>query len=99
MKLKVSSVTHAKSIYLLMHVHGCTEGKKNAGDHRARVSHKHSKVLHIHGHVTLPIPALTESKAEGGPVDNEAPLLYVNTQLCISQTDTVTRTNIHTLFP
>ena len=85
MKLKICRVIHAERVYLLVHVHGGTEGKKNAGDHRAGVPHKHSEVLYIHGHVTLPIPALTESKAEGGPVDDEAPLLYVNTQLCSSQ--------------
>ena len=33
MKLEVLSMSHGDMTYLLMHVHGCAEGKKNACDH------------------------------------------------------------------
>jgi len=67
---------------LLMHVHGAAEGKQYAGDHRARVPHKHGQVLYIHGHVTLTITPLAKGKTEGGPVDNQPLLLYVYAKLC-----------------
>lgn len=78
MKKTLFGLGNTERAYLLMHVHGGTEGKKDAGDHRARVPHKHGEILHVHGHVTLSVTPLTESKAEGGPVDNKAPLFYVN---------------------
>ena len=67
---------------LLVHVHGAGEGEQDAGDHRAGVPHKHGQVLHVHGHVTLTITSLAEGKSEGGPVDNQSLLFYVDTQLC-----------------
>lgn len=67
---------------LLVHVHGAAEGQEDAGDHRAGVPHKHGQVLHVHGHVTLTITSLAEGKPEGGPVDNQSLLFYVDAQLC-----------------
>jgi len=76
---------------LLMHVHGAAEGKKYAGDHRARVPHKHCQVLHIHGHVTLTITPLAKGKTEGGPIDNQALLLYVYAKLCRQHEMSITK--------
>lgn len=51
--------------YLLVHVHGAAKGQQNAGDHGARVPHKHGHVLYVHGHVALAIATLADGKPEG----------------------------------